>query len=308
VNSTRRACSVLSIALLAAGCVAAGAPEPDVHQLTDPAAASPSPIRHSLELPTVPADQLVREGRLLICSDLPYPPQEFFDEQGNPTGSDIELGEEIGRRLGLDVHIVNTAFDTIIEAVNQGVCDIVISAQNITAEREAQVDMIPYFQAGQTFVLRAGNPSQIHTQLDLCGKRVAAQAGTVQVDVVKGSGDHVGTGLSDECLELRKPPLLLHEYEKDDEALAALKAGEVEAYFVDSPVGGYHVVQDPQAIELAGLTLDVALQGISVPKDRPDLHEAVRSALQSMMDDGSYLAILSKFGVQEGSVAAVAEE
>ena len=47
---------------------------------------------------------------------------------------------------------MNSVFDTIIAAVNSGKCDIIISAQNITAARKKQVDMITYFQAGQSFV------------------------------------------------------------------------------------------------------------------------------------------------------------
>ena len=51
-----------------------------------------------------PIDQRVRRrgqlefpGKLVICSDIPYPPQEFFDDNGNPIGSDIEIGQAIAR-------------------------------------------------------------------------------------------------------------------------------------------------------------------------------------------------------------------
>src|SRR5690242_12235556 len=70
----------------------------------------------------VPNDQLVFPGKLVICSDLPYAPQEFFDDQHNPTGSDIEIGQEIGRRLGLQVDVVNTVFASIIPALIGGKC------------------------------------------------------------------------------------------------------------------------------------------------------------------------------------------
>jgi polar amino acid transport system substrate-binding protein len=251
----------------------------------------------------VPSDQLLFPGRLLICSDLPYPPQEFFDERGVPVGSDIEIGEEIGRRLQLQTTIVNSIFDTIIDAVNGGKCDIVISAQNITAEREALVDMIPYFKAGQTFVVASGNPAGIHTELDLCGKRIAAQSGTIEVQFIEGTGDYVDQSLSQTCRAAKKPAIHLRQLDKDDEAVAALIAGEVDAYFVDSPAGGYHVDQHLDQLELSGLTLEVAVQGISVPKDKSELRDAVAAALDSMVADGTYRAILAKYGVADGSVA-----
>jgi polar amino acid transport system substrate-binding protein len=238
----------------------------------------------------------------VICSDIPYPPQEFFDDSGNPVGSDIEIGQEIAARLGLTPQIENSVFDTIIAAVTSGKCDIIISAQNITADRVKQVDMIPYFQAGQSFVVAKGNPAGIKTQDDLCGKSVAAETGTTEVDYLKGTGDYEGHGLSAACQGKGKAAIDIKEYPKDSDALAALISGNVDAYFADSPVAGYYTVQQPDKFELSGLTLDQAKEGISVPKDKNALRDAVATALKSMMDDGTYDQILQKYGVQDGAL------
>jgi polar amino acid transport system substrate-binding protein len=271
--------------------------------------ATPSPAQHAAatEAPlvaTVAADQLLFPGSLLICSDLPYPPQEFFDEHGEPVGSDIEIGQEIARRLGLEARIVNSLFDTIIDAVLAGKCDIVISAQSITAEREQLVDMIPYFRAGQTFVVTAENPAGLRNEMDLCGVRVATQRGTIQSELVTGTGDYEGLGLSPACVAAGQPPIELVEYEKDDQALDAVLAGDVDTYFLDSPAAGYHVLQAPARLALMGLTLDIADQGISVPPDRPALRDAIRAALDSMIRDGTYEGILERYGVADGRIAA----
>lgn len=297
-----RPLSATVLALFLVGCnpgpaVVVPTPAPSGEASAAPTPAIAGPVAE------VPEGELLFAGRLLICSDLPYPPQEFFDERGVPIGSDIEIGEEIGRRLGLEPTIVNSIFDTIIDAVNGGKCDIVISAQNITAEREALVDMIPYFKAGQTFVVASGNPVGIHTELDLCGKRIAAQSGTVEVQFVEGTGDYADHSLSKLCEAADKPAIDLRQLDKDDEALEALIGGEVDAYFTDSPSGGYHVVQHLDDLELSGLTLEVAVQGISVPKDKTGLRDAVATALDSMMADGTYRALLAKYGVADGSVA-----
>ena len=263
---------------------------------TATASIAPSPVAN------VPTDQLVFPGKLLVCSDLPYPPQEFYDEQGNPAGSDIEIGFEIGRRLGLQVEIVNSVFDTIIAAVNGGKCDIIISAQNITAARKKQVDMITYFQAGQSFVVAKGNPQNIKTQQDLCGKAVAAEAATTEVDYLNGTGDYEGQGLSEACVKAGKAKISVKTYQKDNEALLALQGGQVDAYFADSPVAGYYTVQHPEAFELSGLTLGVIKEGISISKDHPELKAAVQRALSQMVNDGTYLAILQKWGLESGNV------
>lgn len=266
--------------------------------------ASPSEAAVSSPVATVPDDQLAFAGILTTCIDIPYPPQEFFDDQGNPTGADPDIANEIAKRLGLSSRIENSVFSTIIEAVTSGKCDIIISAQNITTDRLAAVNMIPYFQAGQAFVVAKGNPAGIHEELDLCGKKAAAETGTTEVDYVNGTGDYEGAGLNKKCTDAGKAVVDMQQFEKDTDALLALSAGTVDAYFADSPVAGYYTVQQPDQFELSGVTVEIAQEGISVPKDKPELGNAIVTALTSMEADGKYLEILTTYGLEDGAVAA----
>ncbi len=250
--------------------------------------------------------QTIFAGKLVVCSDIPYPPQEFFDAQGNPIGSDIEIGQTIAQRLGLTPEIQNSVFDTIIAALQGGKCDIIISAQNITSDRVKQVDMIPYFQAGQSFVVAAGNPEGIKVQDDLCGKNIGAETGTTEVDYLNGTGDYKGQGLSAACVAKGKAKITVTSFAKDSDALLALQTNKVDAYFADSPVAGYYTVQHADQFALSGLTLGVALEGISVANDdgHAGLRNAVQQALISMINDGTYLQILKKYGDDSGAVTA----
>ncbi len=290
-TSSARASASTSSAATAGATTASAAP-------SSSASVGPAPVAN------VPSDQLVFPGKLLICSDMPYPPQEFFDDQGNAIGSDIELAQDIARRLGLAPEIINSVFDTIIAAMTSGKCDIIVSAQNITAARKKQVDMITYFQAGQAFLVAKGNPQNIKTQQDLCGKAVAAETGTTEVDFLNGTGDYEGQGLSEQCTKAGKAKINVKAFPKDSDALLALQGGQVDAYFADSPVAGYYVVQHPEAFELSGLTLGVAKEGISVGKDHPELKAAVQRALSQIVNDGTYLKILQKYGLESGNVFA----
>jgi polar amino acid transport system substrate-binding protein len=269
-----------------------------------PASAAPASAAPASPIAAVPSGQLIFPGKLVICSDIPYPPQEFFDANGNPTGSDIDLGAAIAQRLGLTMEVQNSVFDTIIAALTGGKCDIIMSAQNITADRIKQVDMIPYFQAGQSFVVVKGNPKNITTQNDLCGKTIAAESGTTEADYLNGNGSYKGQGLAAACTKAGKPAINVKEYQKDSDALLALQAGQVDAYFADSPVAGYYVVQHPDQFQLSGLTLGVADEGISVAKNNTGLRNAVQQALISLINDGTYLNILKKYGDESGAITA----
>jgi len=253
-------------------------------------------------LANVPSDQLAMPGKLLICSDLPYAPQEFFDDAGNPIGSDIEIGEAIAARLGLRMVIVNSVYSTILDALARGKCDIIISAQKVTAARLKQVDMITYFQAGQAFVVVKGNPMNIKTQQDLCGRTIAAQTGAAEVDFLNGTGDYEGQGLSEQCTKAARAKISVKTFPNDSDALLALQGGQVDAYFADSPAAGYYVVQHPEAFELSGLALGIAKEGISIGKNHPELRAAVQRAISQMVSDGTYLRILQKWGQESANV------
>lgn len=252
----------------------------------------------------VPDAQLVLPGTLFVCIDIPYPPQEAFDDQGNAIGSDPDIATEIGKRLGLEAKFQNTVFAVIIAALTGGKCDVIVSAQNINADRLKQVDMVPYFKAGQSFVVAKGNPKAIKTKDDICGKTVAVQNGTTELDYLQGVGDYAGAGLSDACVKGGKAAITIKQYDKDNDALLALQSAVADIYFADSPAAGYYVTQHPDQFELSGLTLDVAIEGISVAKTNTDLRDAVKTALLSMIDDGKYAEILKKWGVEDGGLTA----
>jgi polar amino acid transport system substrate-binding protein len=255
----------------------------------------------------LPADQLIKAGTLTVCSDTSYPPQESLDSSNKAIGSDIDLATELAKRLNLTVAVKSTTFDSIIPALTGGSCDIIISAQTITAERQAAVDMIPYFAAGQSFVVLAGNPSAVKTIDDLCGKAVAAEKGTIEADHITGTGSGYDTtnSLNANCKTKGKSDITLQVFDADTNALAALQAGTVVAHFTDEPVAGYEVANSGGKFEeVSAMTLERGAEGISVPKTKTALSGAVKTALLAMMTDGTYLTILTKWGVQSGAVTA----
>jgi len=250
---------------------------------------------------------LVKSGTLTVCSDTSYPPQESLDSSNKAIGSDIDLATEIAKRMNLTLAVKSTVFDSIIPALQGGSCDIIISAQTITKERQAAVDMIPYFAAGQSFVVLKGNPSNINSIDDLCGKAVAAEKGTIEADHINGAGSGYDStnSLDANCKTKGKPDITLQVFAADTTALAALQGGSVVAHFTDEPVAGYEVAQSGGKFELVpAMTLERGAEGISVLKTNNSLRDAVKKAVLDMISDGTYTTILTKWGVQSGGVTA----
>ena len=319
-NSRIRIASVLAIAALVASACSSTAATPVVTlaplvtvapgQTAAPTAvptAAPTAAPTQKVVGSVSTDQLVVAGKLTVCSDLPYPPQEYFDANGDPTGADIDIAGEIAKRLGLKEAVENTVFDTIIAALQGNKCDLIISALDIRPDRLAQVSMIPYFKSGQGFVVAKGNPDGVKATTDLCGKSVGVESGTSEYDHLNGTGSYKpADGLNTQCTAAGKGKIDIQPFAKDSDALLALQSGKVSTYFTDLPVAAYYVKKQPDQFELAPLNLNPVTQGIALSKDtsKTSLVAAVKTALQSMMDDGSYLQILTTYNLQSGAVTS----
>jgi polar amino acid transport system substrate-binding protein len=171
--------------------------------------------------------------------------------------------------------------------------------------------MIPYFQAGQSMLVAKGNPQNINSSTDVCGKSAAAESGTTMADFLMGEGDYKEKGgLTQQCVKDGKEPINVIVTQKDSDSLQQLQAGKVAVYFTDSPVASYYTVKQPDQFQLVGEIIEPASQGISVPCGAADctsaplspLGEAVKAALKSMMDDGTYMKILTKWNMTDGAV------
>lgn len=307
------ACSAAPTATTAPAAATTAAPAATTAAATTAAAAATTaaPTVAATPVATIPDANLVQKGHLLMCSDVPYPPQEFFDENGDPDGLDVEIGEEIANRLGLKFQVVNSVFDSIIAAVTSGKCDFIISAMNITPDRQKQVSMIPYFKAGQSFVSLAGNPNNISTEMDLCGQSVAVESGTTEASYLNGTDDYAGKGLTQKCTAAGKQAPTVVITQKDSDALQQLQSGKVVAYDTDSPVAGYYVTQHPDQFAVVGQVIDPIAEGIAVPcgaadctsADLSPVGQAVQTAFNSMVTDGTYAKILAKWNLSNGAIS-----
>lgn len=303
----------LLLALLIAGC-GGTASSPTPNAAATQAAASPSAVASPSDeaspaaaaSPSAPASpagsgleaQLVTPGRFTYCANLRPGRMGFRDESGKPAGVNIEIAVEIARRLGLAAEIRETPFEALIDAVAGGLCDISISAQIITRTRLERIDMLPYIQGIQHVVVRAGNPAGIVGLTDLCGKVLAVQTGSTHVDLVLGQGDHTGAGIDRDCAAAARPKVDLRQFDDDADAIEALAGGTANAY-----IGSDFVAIDrPTEFELA-TALPPIRNGIGLSKDHPALRAAVDAAFQAMIADGTYKAILERFGVGSLSIA-----
>jgi len=242
-----------------------------------------------------------KDQGISIASDIPYAPMEMFDENNNVYGVDYDLAVAIGQKLGLKITFNDQDWDGIIPSLQSGLHDVIISGMNDTIERQATLDFVDYFKAGFAIVVKKGNPEGITTLTDLCGKTVAVIISTVQGDLLRA--------LEPQCVEAGKAPVDVMELPDDPAALSAIRAGKAVADVSDAPVAAYaaQTAGDGQYFELVKDAAnpngyETVYTGIAVLKEDNDLALAIQAALQSLIDDGTYMQILKKYNVDSFAV------
>lgn len=227
-------------------------------------------------------------GKLVFCSDITYPPEESYKPgTTTPQGSDIDIGTDIAKRMGVTARFDNTGFDGIIAALLAKKCDAIISGMNDTPERLKQVAFVDYLKVGQSFMVKKGNPKNITDIASLAGKSASVETGTTNKDYL----DEQSKKLQSEG----KKPIKIVTFPKDTDAANALKTGKVDAYFGDSPPVAYYVETDPSSFEVGGNPINPISIGIAIRKSDTALQSSVLAAVAAMYSDGTMKQIVAKW-------------
>jgi polar amino acid transport system substrate-binding protein len=234
-------------------------------------------------------------GVLNIATDASYAPNEYFDTDGKTIiGFDIDLGNAIAAKLGLKANFSNVTFNAIIPALAAAKYDLSLSSFTDTKEREATVDFVTYFNAGESLMVLAGNPKGVTgPDLSLCGLTIAVEKGTTEESEIPD--------LSKKCTAAGKKAITGLSSDDQNGANLALTSGRADVGSADSPIAAYAVKQLAGKIQLAGSTYETAPYGIAIPKT-PGLAPAIKAALTAMIADGSYKAVLDKWGDDAGAI------
>lgn len=223
---------------------------------------------------------LVADGKLSVCSEIPYEPFEF-EADGEYTGFDIDVIGAVADELGLELEVKSTGFTAITSgsAMAADQCDIAASAITITEEREEAIDFAsPYFDADQSLLVKA-------------------DSGLASLDDLVGSNLGVQSGTTGEAYAQENAPagVELVSYDNGGDLFLALEAGAIDGVLQDLPVNGYRTVNDSSVAVVA--TYPTGEQyGFAVAEEGKEaLLTAVNDALATLRDNGTYDTIFGKW-------------
>jgi ABC-type amino acid transport substrate-binding protein len=228
-----------------------------------------------------PQFETIDEGTLLVGSCLDFPPFESV-EDGEPVGFDVEMSQEIGERLGLEVEFKKADFDTIFTAVAGGRFDMVAAASTITEERLQTVDFSdPYFNSRQSLTVNTEETPDIATIDDLGeGEVVGVQKGTT------------GKAFAEE--ELGPKGVEIKTFQNAPDAFTDLEAGNVVGV-VNDEGASIGIIENRPGLEVVQAIDTNEEYGFAFSKENPELTEAVNEVLAEIIADGTYEEIFTKY-------------
>jgi ABC-type amino acid transport substrate-binding protein len=227
-------------------------------------------------------------GRLKIGTYFVNPPFEFI-RSGLRVGYEIDLMNEIARRLNLKPSYINTRWETILQEMRERRYDCIIGGITITPGREKSLEWsVPYLTTTLSLVVDAARTPGIRRLADLRTATVGVQAATTDYDI---------------AIEMRHNgeigKVVVYPFDKIGEAIKDLEAGRITAVMKVAPVANYLARQMPNLKIIAQVPNDPQPLGIGFAKGEKVLRTAVNAAIASMHSDGTMTRLAQHWGIED---------
>jgi polar amino acid transport system substrate-binding protein len=240
----------------------------------------------------VPA-KIKEAGKLVVGTSPTYPPLEFKDPATlKLVGLDIDLTEEIGKRLGLKVEWSEQSFDQLINSLDTGRIDMGASGMTDIPSRRGKTDFVDYFSTGtQLFTMPAAG-AELNKIEHVCGKPVSVNRNGIFYIRLQDFNQQT-------CVAKGLPEVKYVLVDKTADARLQLLQGRAVAAAIgvdairfineskDSPDRGKYA--------LIGEAIAVDFAGFGFAKPNAALRDLAADVVDTMIKDGAYARIFAKW-------------
>ena len=223
---------------------------------------------------------------LKICVEGAYPPFSETTPSGELQGFDIDITNALCEQMGRECEMVQTEWDGIIPALQEGKCDAIVASMSITPDRQEQIDFTNRYYNTPARFIAAEDADFEPTPEGMAGLTVGVQRGTIHQDF----------------MESEFPETELNLYGTQDEAYLDLQSGRVDAVMADSVAMDYGFLRTEQGegYDFIGESYSVPEyhgegEGIGIRKGETELAEEFNQAIDAIREDGTYKEIQDKY-------------
>ena len=238
--------------------------------------------------------------KTLVVANVPnYPPLEFKDpKSGTLTGLDIDLGNALAKKLGIEIKWEEISFEQMVSALTTGRADMILSGMSDLPGRRDTLDFVDYLESGAQFYTTNDRKDQYKTLTDLCGKTVGASRRT-------SFPNEMETWSKTACEGAGKPPLKIVGTEGSADARTQLRQKRLDAAVQGSETLPYLLNLEPNTYAIIGEPFTSVHQGMAFAKKDTQLRDAVAKAFGEMIKDGTYAEVLKKWELSSAKVDKV---
>jgi ABC-type amino acid transport substrate-binding protein len=225
-------------------------------------------------------------GTLRVGTYFVNPPFEYVSK-GEKVGFEVDLMNEIARRLGLAPVFVDTQWETILRETEEGRYDCIVGGITITPNRERILAWsIPYMTTTLSLVVNRVKTPAIRSISDLKNASIGVQAATTDYDAA------IAMQKQGEIRSVKVYP-----FDRIEEAMADLEAGKITAVMKVAPVAAWLAAKSPNLRIVAQVPNDPQPLGIGFAKKDSEMLMAVNQVVATMQRDGSLKRLKEKWSV-----------
>lgn len=215
--------------------------------------------------------------KMIIGLDDQYAPFGFRNEHDVLVGFDIDLAEEVARRMGAEIEFKPIDWNTKEAEFTSGHINVLWSGTNITDERKNYMIFTkPYMENRQVILVKKGTGNDIVSANDLAGKVVGTQLGAPSDEYLKQNKKLTGSFSK------------LVTYDTYTHVFKALLDGEVDAVICDELVGRYEMNRHHDKFDMLEVTVgSVSEIAVGFSKYNAELRDKVQEVLDEIIEDGT---------------------
>lgn len=222
--------------------------------------------------------KIEKDGKMLVGTEGTYPPFTFHDENGKLTGFDVEIAEEVAKRLGVKAEFQETQWDAMFAGLDAKRFDMVANQVGIKPEREEKYSFSRPYITSTAVLIASEDNTDIKGFEDLKGKKAAQSMTSNYAEMAKQNGaEIVGVDGFNQAIELilsKRADVTINE----------------NLSFLD-----FKKAKPDAKVKIIAESKDASKSGLMFRQGNDTLVEAVDAALEDMIADGTYDKISLKW-------------
>ncbi len=228
------------------------------------------------------------DNTFTVGFDAEYPPYGYMDEDGNYTGFDLELAEEVCKLKGWTLKKQPIAWDSKDSELDSGSIDCIWNGFTINGREDDYEWSVPYVDNSQVIVVK--KDAGIKSFADLKDKNVGVQAASAALDVLTSE---------DGQKKLADTFKKLMEFADYNTAFVELEAGSIDALAMDIGVAQYQIESRGDNFIILSEHLNAEKYGIGFKLGNKELRDEVNEALKTLKENGTFDKLAEKYGLSD---------